>query len=493
MNTPDIPPIDLVTLQQRHEEARRPSYRQFMRLVKARGLVRGAQVGVGFGGLCESLLDYRGIDSLIGIDAYQPIADVEDERSTDLCPRDLERVYRAALDRLARFGHRFDLIREPAWSASHRVADASLDFVYFHANPTRPDAGPGAWVDKVCNGGVIAGYDARTARTPDTPSAVEGFFRRLGWPVNRAGDGVWWVQKQALPISFVIPAYNAEQTLWQAAVSVIEGNLCEADELIIIDDGSTDATAQVIDTLVEAYPGVRVIRQAQNLGAGAARNRAINEATHELVFMLDADNVLATESVASLRRHLIANSADAVCFGEVRLFRDGDEPSQTAWTHRYPAGQASFEQYCAMQDPPAAAGNLLLTRDAWRRADGYPEHAGALDSWGFGLRLVANHCVVAVCHDGYYDHRIGHDSYWQREAQPGKTDRLAWSILRPFIDRLSAESRLYLLQNDNQQRWFNDLPKRPLRTKDAPRKGRIPAWRMHALRERLAKLVSRAA
>jgi GT2 family glycosyltransferase len=495
MNKPEIPSIDLVTLQQREDDARRPASAQFMRLVKARGLANGAVVGVGFAGLCDALLDYRGIDSLIGVDAYQqrPAADAP----TPMTRRDLDRMYQLALDRVARFGRRFELVREPSATAARRVDDASLDFVYLpHAYRHEGLATDlGVWLDKVRVGGVIAGDGYGDAALPGVRASVDGFFERVGWPVYDAGDGGWWVQKQALPISFVIPAYNAEQTLWQAAVSVLEDNLGAGDELIIVDDGSTDATPQVVETLVDAYPDVRVIRQAANLGAGAARNRAINEARHRLVFMLDADNVLPTDAVASLRRHLVATGADAVCFGEVRLFRDDDEPSRVAWTHRYPAGPATFEQYCAMQDPPAAAGNLLFTRDAWRRADGYPEHAGALDSWGFGLRLVASGARVGVCPAGYYHHRIGHDSYWQRDVCPGETDRRALSILRPFLDRLAPESRLYLLQGETQSRWFTDLGKRPLRVMDASRSRRMPTLSINvrAIRQRLARLVSRAA
>lgn len=211
--------------------------------------------------------------------------------------------------------------------------------------------------------------------------------------------------------------------------------------------------------------------------------------------MLDADNILPTDSVAPLRTHLLRNNADAVCFSQIKLFRDGDEPGQTAWVHQYPEGKATLGQYCAMQDPPGAAGNMLFTREAWQRAGGYPEDVGALDSWGFGLRLVATGSALCTCPEGSYDHRIGHDSYWQREHKPGKTDRLALSLLRPYFLRLAPESQFYLLQSDNQGRWFSDLTERPLRVQGEARSKKLPSLSLniHALRSRLARLVSRAA
>lgn len=494
MSKPAIPPADLVALQQAHEDAWRPAYTQFLRLVKARGLSNGVEVGVGYGGHCEALLDYRGIDALVGVDPYQHRPNCDDP--TNLPQPDLDRVYHRALDRLARFGRRFELIRDTSARAAHRFETASLDFVYIDADHKYESvlADLGAWFDKVRVGGIIAGHDYSNPELPGVQHAVDGFFQRIDWQVHHPGDCVWWVEKKALPISFIIPAYNAEQTIWQAAASIMDDNLMPGDELIVIDDGSTDATAQVIDELALQYPAMRVIRQDHNTGAGAARNRATREASHHLIFMLDADNILPTDSIAPLRQHLIRAGADAACFAEVRLFRDGDEPTQTAWTHRYPAGQASFEQYCSMQDPPGAAGNLLFTRDAWQRTGGYPEHVGALDSWGFGLRLVGSGCKLCVCPDGYYDHRIGHDSYWQREHQPGTTDRLALTLLRPYLPRLTASSQMYLLQSSNQSRWFADLQKHPLRV-EGSRGRRLPAigTNIQAIRQRLARLMTRAA
>lgn len=495
MTKPNIPSIDLVKLQQAHEEAWQPAYTQFQRLVKSRGLTKGAEIGVGYGGHCQALLEYRGIDSLIGVDPYAHRDGCDD--ATNLSQNDLDRVYHRALDRLAKYGRRFELIRETSASAAMRVENDSLDFVYIDGDHTYDAVANdlGLWFDKVQDGGIIAGHDYNNPELPGVQQAVDGFFQRLGWAVQDAGECVWWVQKKPTAISYIIPAFNAEETLWQAATSVLDDNLHAGDELIIVDDGSTDATPSVLEELIQLYPAIRVIRHAHNTGAGIARNNAVREAANDLIFMLDADNLLPTDAVTPLRDHLIRSNADAVCFSKICLFRDGDEPGQTAWTHRYPQGRATLSQYCSLQDPPGAAGNLLFTREAWQRAGGYPEHAGALDSWGFGLRLVATGSALSACPIGHYDHRIGHDSYWQREHKPGHTDRLAFSILRPFFSRLTPASQLYLLQSENQERWFNDIADRPIRVQGEPRtSGLSPlSANVQAIRQRLARLVTRAA
>lgn len=495
MSTPNIPPADLIKLQQQTDSALQSAYTQFLRLVKARGLTSGVAVGVGFGGHCESLLDYRGIDTLVGIDPY-----TSDETSDDtdaLTQHEMDRIHDIALDRLARFGRRFELMRRSSTDAVSRFEDGSLDFIYLDGKQDFDAVGSDlcAWFDKVKEGGIIAGHDYDNPEMPDVQQAVDGFFQRLGWTVQHAGDFVWWVEKKKASVSYIIPAYNAEETLWQAVASVMEDNFVAGDELIIVDDGSIDKTGIIIDELAEAYPDIRTIYHNRNYGAAVARNRAITDAKHDLIMMLDADNVLPTDSVAALRNHLIKTNADAACFSEIRLFRDGDEPGETAWVHKYPKSEASLAQYCAMQDPPGAAGNMMFTREAWYRAGGYPEDVAALDSWGFGLRIVATGSKLSVCPEGYYDHRIGHDSYWQREHLPGKTDRLALSLMRPYFSRLTAASQFFLLQSKNQDNWFTNLAEQPLQLED-DRKGRSMlglALNIQAIRQRLARLVSRAA
>jgi len=495
MNKPSIPSIDLVSIQQSHENDNRLSSAQFLRLVKARGLSSGVVIGVGFGGHCENLLEYRGIDTLVGVDPYQ--AQTNLATASGLNASQLEQLYPRVLDRLARFGRRFELMRSTSNVASMRFNTPTFDFVYIDHQQGYEAviADLASWFDSVRVGGIFAGKDYDNPERPCMQQAVDGFFQRLGWDVHHAGDGMWWVHKKALAISYIIPAYNAEHTLWQSATSAFVDNMIEGDELIIIDDGSTDATGDVIEGLLENYPCIRVIRHAENQGAGAVRNFAIELASNNLIFMLDADNVLPADTIEPLREYLMRRNADAACFAQIRLFRDGDEPGQTAWVHHYPPGNASFEQYCTMQDPPGAAGNLLFTRDAWRRAGGYPEHVGALDSWGFGLRLVATGSHLAVCPEGFYDHRVGHESYWQREHRPGKTDRLALSLLRPYFGRLSTSSQIYLLQGENQDRWFSELAERPLRVEGESRGRLLPtlSQNIHALGQRIARLVTRAA
>ena len=101
-----------------------------------------------------------------------------------------------------------------------------------------------------------------------------------------------------LTISVVIPAYNAEAYLAQALQSVLGQKLpagVSILELLVVNDGSTDSTAQVAAGLAK----VRCI-QSQHKGASAARNLGIAQARGDYLLFLDADDVLADDAIQAL-------------------------------------------------------------------------------------------------------------------------------------------------------------------------------------------------
>ncbi len=94
-------------------------------------------------------------------------------------------------------------------------------------------------------------------------------------------------------VSVVIPAYNAEQTLARAVHSVLDQEKDERYqlEIIVVDDGSTDATSRVAESLAKRSPvHIRIIHQ-RNAGPAAARNAGLRAAKGDYVAFLDADDL----------------------------------------------------------------------------------------------------------------------------------------------------------------------------------------------------------
>jgi glycosyltransferase involved in cell wall biosynthesis len=93
-------------------------------------------------------------------------------------------------------------------------------------------------------------------------------------------------------ISIVLPAYNEEENIIAAVASATEvaGRLFADHEVIVVDDGSTDRTAEVTEQLIARDSRIRLIRHPRNRGYGEALRSGFSAAGTELVFFTDADN-----------------------------------------------------------------------------------------------------------------------------------------------------------------------------------------------------------
>src|SRR5437899_2196138 len=108
-------------------------------------------------------------------------------------------------------------------------------------------------------------------------------------------------------VSVVVPCYNAQQYLARTLESVRSQTLHDW-ECIVVDDGSTDRSAAVVDAYVEDDARVRLLRQP-NAGVSRARNAgyAASRPESEYLLFLDADDVLEARMLETLVGHLDRN------------------------------------------------------------------------------------------------------------------------------------------------------------------------------------------
>lgn len=282
-------------------------------------------------------------------------------------------------------------------------------------------------------------------------------------PETRAG-----AKDAATHISYIIPAYNCANTISETLDSILNGNLESGDEIVVVNDFSTDDTKEILDRYALKFPFIKIIEHTFNKGGAAARNTAVENARNELIFCLDSDNILEPASVPQLKAYLLEEDAHAAAFQELRYFT-GDK---TNITHKwvFQSGAITFADCLSSGVVPISSGNYLYKKESWRLAGGYPEFARALDAWGFGLRQVALGHKMVVLSDTGYLHRHGHESYWVRESKSGKNSLTALQILIPFIDQLKSSSVNYAMGPRGRNTWFENMECIPLRTKTG-RKG----------------------
>jgi glycosyltransferase involved in cell wall biosynthesis len=93
-------------------------------------------------------------------------------------------------------------------------------------------------------------------------------------------------------LSIVLPAHNEEDNIVRALESAtrVAERLCTDHEIVVVDDGSDDGTAKLVDEFAAADPRVRLIRHHRNAGYGEALRSGFRAARMDLVFFTDADN-----------------------------------------------------------------------------------------------------------------------------------------------------------------------------------------------------------
>ncbi|WP_030241895.1 bifunctional polysaccharide deacetylase/glycosyltransferase family 2 protein [Streptomyces sp. NRRL S-455] len=104
-----------------------------------------------------------------------------------------------------------------------------------------------------------------------------------------------WGDPVTEPVSVLVPAYNEAKCIEQTVRSLVASD--HPIEVLVIDDGSSDGTARIVEDL--DLPGVRVVRQL-NAGKPAALNRGIANAKYDLIVMMDGDTVFEPATVREL-------------------------------------------------------------------------------------------------------------------------------------------------------------------------------------------------
>jgi glycosyltransferase involved in cell wall biosynthesis len=175
-------------------------------------------------------------------------------------------------------------------------------------------------------------------------------------------------------VSVVIPLFNKERAVACTIESVLRQQR-QPDEIIVIDDGSTDASADIARTLLNRtgkHPAWRMVTQ-KNSGVSVARNRGAEEASSRYIAFLDADDEWAPEYLAELEKLAAAFPSATVL---------STRSSRTEGREAIPRPTALPASFFGIIDRPIEAyrkgrgilnsSSVAVRRDAWDRCGGFP-------------------------------------------------------------------------------------------------------------------------
>lgn len=234
-------------------------------------------------------------------------------------------------------------------------------------------------------------------------------------------------------VSVIVPAFNAEETLAETLHSVAAQTHRDL-EIIIVDDGSTDSTADVAVRFCEEEPRARLIRK-DNGGVASARNAGIKDAAGCWVAPIDADDLWHPTKI---EKQLSATRQAGNALGLVYCwFHYIDAESRVVGSSaRWEANGRAFQQMACHNFVGNGSAPLLL-RSAILATGGYDP--GLLEEQGQGcedlllqLRIARTYAVAAVP-----EHLVGYRVGAGTMSRDAEQMRKSWDLV---FDRLQADS-----------------------------------------------------
>ncbi|MCZ3367107.1 MULTISPECIES: CDP-glycerol glycerophosphotransferase family protein [Methanobacterium] len=249
-------------------------------------------------------------------------------------------------------------------------------------------------------------------------------------------------------ISVITPAYNAEDYLAEALDSLVNQTFRNF-EVIIVNDGSTDGTQEIIDEYCQKYSNFRSFTQP-NSGVSKARNKGLDEACGDYIAFLDADDLFAPKALEKMYRTAFENDAELV-IGQIREF---DNFNSRLYNH--PRILSKMEHIDKFDDNILwnfLLGNKLFLKEKIDELDLHFEDVNYSEDGIFVMNYIYNCSKITGCNDEVLLYRKR--NFWE-------TASITQSIeVKSINDYLSAHKMIYdaaeksLIKNLNKAKTKN--------------------------------------
>lgn len=204
-----------------------------------------------------------------------------------------------------------------------------------------------------------------------------------------------------MSVSVIIPVYNAEHRL-RACLSSVLDQTHPPEEVICVDDGSSDGSAQVLRRFTEADPRLRVITQ-ENRGASAARNAAFDVASGEFITYVDTDDEAAPHLLETLLDRITHTRADVALGNKTVQALDG---SLSPAPPEFPDAVVEGADYRRFRLLNRSAVHGKLFRRAFLEAHAIRWYEGiTYEDYLQWIECVAHNPRIALCSASVYTYK----------------------------------------------------------------------------------------
>lgn len=220
-------------------------------------------------------------------------------------------------------------------------------------------------------------------------------------------------------VSCIIPVYNGQRFLAEALDSIF-AQTYRPIEVIVVDDGSTDGTARI----VEGYPKSVVYIHQTNQGSPRARNRGIQEATGGFLAFLDADDLWCTQKLSAQMTRFESRAELEFCVGHIQNFWMPEVADEKAQLGDHPKTQAL---------PAYITGALLAKRATFERVGFFSSELDHGDSLDWFLRAREKGVVGELIADVLVNRRMHTGNISRLRRQKSRNEFLR--ILKLSLDK----------------------------------------------------------
>lgn len=189
-------------------------------------------------------------------------------------------------------------------------------------------------------------------------------------------------------ISVVLPTYNRAHLLPRALASVA-AQTHPVDEVIVVDDASTDGTREVV--VRSTTSNVRYLRHDRNRGGAAARNTGIRAASGDWIAFLDSDDAWLPTKLAVQMRTLAERPEARACTSADVVLRPGRDPER-----RFTGYSDDDLARSLLHTYVGVTSSFVVARSALEQVGGFDPSLASCQDWDLLLRLVRSHPVVHV-------------------------------------------------------------------------------------------------
>jgi len=225
------------------------------------------------------------------------------------------------------------------------------------------------------------------------------------------------------PVSVIIPTYNRAAFLQRSIKSVDKQSLPCA-EIIVVDDGSTDNSSEVLDTIKEISRTPIVTIRTENRGVAAARNLGVKNARYNIISFLDSDDHWNRKKIEKQYSTFENQSAYQICHTREKWLRRGEHLNQKL---KHIPRQGDIFSHC-LELCGVGMSTVMMEKELFEKIGGFDESMRCCEDYDLWLRVSSKHEFLLI-----------DESLIVKEG--GREDQLS-SIYRLGMD----ERRIYSIQ-----------------------------------------------